>query len=62
MCSKNITKDIIKSSTTVKGSFHQGDLNMFPWESAGNQCVANCNGYYLCNNISCSSVEDKWPR
>ena len=27
---------------TVKGTFHQGDLNIFLGESTGKQCIGNC--------------------
>ena len=27
---------------TIRGTFHQGDLQIFPPESVGKQCVQNC--------------------
>ena len=27
---------------TIRGTFHQGDIQVFPPESVGKQCVANC--------------------
>ena len=39
---QNVTKSIKKTITTVKGSYHQCDLDICPEESADKQCVANC--------------------
>ena len=43
MSAIKISQNTLKRAiTTLKGSCHQGHLNIFPGESAGKQCVANC--------------------
>ena len=43
---------------TIRGTFHQGDMWVFPPESVGKQCVANCAMaiiyIYICN--ACRSM------